>query len=49
MSVQILISVLGILVMIAVAWLLTWYNTVEGKGSGKQPKPPTSDLAGGEA
>jgi len=47
--VQILISLLGILVMIAVAWLLTWYNTVEGKGSGKQPKPSDADLAGGEA
>jgi len=48
-AMQILISLLGILIMIAVAWLLTWYNTVEGKGAGKQPKPPRSDLAGGEA
>ena len=46
---QILISALGILTMIAVAWLITWYNTIEGKGSGKQPKPPDADLAGGEA
>ena len=46
---QILISALGILVMIAVAWLITWYNTVEGRGSGNRPKPPDADLAGGEA
>ena len=46
---QILISVLGILAMIAVAWLITWYNNVEGRGSGKRPKPPHADLAGGEA
>ena len=46
---QILISVLGILVMIAVAWLITWYNTIEGRGSGAQPKPSDADLAGGEA
>jgi hypothetical protein len=46
---QILISALGILTMIAVAWLITWYNTIEGRGSGKQPKPSDADLAGGEA
>jgi hypothetical protein len=46
---QILISVLGIAVMIAVAWLITWYNTVEGRGSGNRPKSPQADLAGGEA
>ncbi len=47
---QILISVLGILVMIAVAWLISWYNTIEGRGSGRRPKPPRhADLAGGEA
>ena len=43
---QILISMLGILVMIAVAWLITWYNTIEGRG---RTKPPQADLAGGEA
>ena len=46
---QILISVLGICVMIAVAWLITWYNNVEGRGSGTRSKPPQADLAGGEA
>jgi hypothetical protein len=48
-GIQILISVLGILVMVGVAWLITWYNTIEGRGSGSRPKSPTSDLAGGEA
>jgi hypothetical protein len=45
-GIQILISVLGITVMVAVAWLITWYNTIEGRGSGSRPK---ADLAGGEA
>jgi len=35
-------------VMIAVAWLITWYHNVEGRGSGKGPRQQ-ADLAGGEA
>jgi hypothetical protein len=46
---QILISALGILTMIAVAWLITWYKNIEGRGSGTRPKPSDADLAGGEA
>lgn len=46
---QISISLLGILIMFGVAWLITWYNTVEGRGSGSRPKPQEADLAGGEA
>jgi hypothetical protein len=49
MAMQILISVLGICAMIAVAWLITWYHSIEGRGSGKGPKKPQADLAGGEA
>jgi hypothetical protein len=45
---QVLVSVLGIIVMIAVAWLITWYKEVEGKGSGSSPKRPDADLAGGQ-
>jgi hypothetical protein len=45
---QILISILGICVMISVAMLITWYNKIEGRGSGKAPKPQQADLAGGE-
>ena len=48
-EIQILISVLGILVMIAVAWLISWYKDIEGRGSGSRPKPQNADLAGGEA
>jgi hypothetical protein len=48
-GIQILISVLGIAAMIAVAWLLSWYKSIEGRGSGPQPKPSGADLAGGEA
>ena len=44
---QILISVLGIISMIAVASLISWYKTIEGRGTGS-PKPPRQDLAGGE-
>jgi prepilin signal peptidase PulO-like enzyme (type II secretory pathway) len=48
-GIQILISALGILTMIAVAWLISWYKGFEGRGSGPQPKPSDADLAGGEA
>jgi hypothetical protein len=46
---QIAVSVLGILIMIAVAWLLSWYKiSAERKGAGR-PKTQDADLAGGEA
>jgi hypothetical protein len=45
---QVLISLLGIGVMIAVAWLLTWYRAHEGRGSGPR-RPADADLAGGTA
>ena len=47
--VQVLISILGILAMIATAALLTWYKQVEGRSPGSRSKPPDADLAGGEA
>jgi len=46
---QVTISALGILIMIAVATLITWYDNVEGRGSGGRSKPSQADLAGGEA
>jgi len=46
---QIAISVLGILAMIGVAWLISWYKDIEGRGSGSRPKPSDADLAGGGA
>jgi hypothetical protein len=47
---QVLSSLLGILIMIAAAGLLTWYKRAEGRSPGSRPKrPPDADLAGGEA
>ena len=47
---QLLVSAVGILVMIAVAGLLTWYKRAEGRSPGARPrKAPDADLAGGEA
>ena len=43
-----LVSVLGILIMIAVAWLLSWYKSVEGRSSGvtsETSRTPTSQEA----
>ena len=44
---QIFASAIGIVLMVAVAWLLTWYKNMEGRSSGS--RPPDADLAGGEA
>ena len=47
---QLLLSTVGILAMIAVAGLLTWYKRAEGRSPGSRPrKTPDADLAGGEA
>ncbi len=47
---QLLLSAVGILAMIAVAGLLTWYKRAEGRSPGSRPrKTPDADLAGGEA
>jgi hypothetical protein len=46
---QVVISLLGILIMIAAAALITWYKKVEGRSPGARPKSADADLAGGEA
>jgi len=46
-ALQIVISVLGIATMIAVAWLISWYQSVEGRGPPSRPRSPNADLAGG--
>jgi protein-S-isoprenylcysteine O-methyltransferase Ste14 len=47
---QLLVSLLGILLMVAAAVLLMWYKRAEGRSSGsRSKKPPDADLAGGEA
>ncbi len=43
------ISVLGIIVMIATANLVSWYKTIEGRSPASRVKSPDADLAGGEA
>jgi hypothetical protein len=44
---QVTVSVVGIAIMVAVAALMRWYRRVEGRRPG--PRPPSPDLAGGEA
>jgi hypothetical protein len=46
---QVAISLLGIVIMIATAALVTWYKELEGRSPGSRSKPPDADLAGGEA
>jgi hypothetical protein len=47
---QFLASLLGILIMVAAASLITWYKKAEGRSPGSRPKrTPDADLAGGEA
>jgi len=47
---QLLLSAVGILAMISVAGLLTWYRRAEARSPGSRPrKTPDADLAGGEA
>lgn len=48
-AMQIAVSLLGILAMIAAAWLFSWYKSAEGRKPGARPKTPDADLAGGEA
>jgi hypothetical protein len=46
---QVVISLLGIIAMIAAAALIRWYKDLEGRSPGSRSKPPDADLAGGEA
>ncbi len=46
---QTAISVLGILIMIATANLVSWYKGIEGRSPLSRVKTPDADLAGGEA
>jgi hypothetical protein len=45
---QVLISAVGVVAMIATAALISWYKRAEGR-SPTRSKPPNADLAGGEA
>jgi hypothetical protein len=46
---QILVSVLGIVAMVATAALITWYKKLEERTHGPRKPSPNADLAGGEA
>jgi hypothetical protein len=46
---QVLLSIAGILIMIATAMMISWYKGMEGRGGGTPKRPPDADLAGGEA
>jgi len=46
---QVLISALGVLLMVATAALITWYKRIEGRGAPSRPRQLDADLAGGEA
>jgi hypothetical protein len=45
---QVLMSIAGVLIMIATATLISWYKRMEGRGQTPR-RPPDADLAGGEA
>ena len=46
---QTAISVLGIIIMIATANLVSWYKAIEGRSPVSRVKSSDADLAGGEA
>jgi hypothetical protein len=46
---QTAISVLGIILMVATAYLVSWYKGIEGRSPLARVKSPDADLAGGEA
>jgi hypothetical protein len=47
--IQTLISLVGILIMVATASLISWYKQIEGRSPAGRIKAPDADLAGGEA
>jgi hypothetical protein len=49
LGLQILVGALGILAMIAAAWLLSWYKRSEGRSPAPRPQKTGPDLAGGGA
>jgi hypothetical protein len=46
---QTAISLFGIILMVATAYLVSWYKAMEGRSSSSRVKSPDADLAGGEA
>jgi len=46
---QVLVSMAGVLIMIATAALISWYKRLEGRGAGTPQRPASADVAGGDA
>jgi hypothetical protein len=46
---QIATSLLGIILMVATAAMISWYKRIEGRSPGSRPGPPGATLAGGGA
>jgi hypothetical protein len=46
---QAAVSLLGIILMVATAYLVSWYKGIEGRSPLARVKSPDADLAGGEA
>jgi hypothetical protein len=47
--IQVVVSLLGIMIMIATAEMISWYKVIEGRNPTSRGKPPEADLAGGGA
>jgi hypothetical protein len=47
--IQVAISLVGIMIMVATANLISWYKVIEGRSPTSRVRPPDADLAGGEA
>jgi hypothetical protein len=43
---QVLVSVAGVVIMCAIAWLMTWYEDMEKRSGGTRSRPPDADIAG---
>jgi hypothetical protein len=46
-AMQIMVSVTGVVLMIAAAAIISWYKGIEGRNPGSRPKTADADLAGG--
>jgi hypothetical protein len=46
---QIVISLVGIALMIAMAWMLSWYKQFDGRGPKRAPAAVEQPIAGGAA
>jgi hypothetical protein len=47
--IQVAISLIGIMIMVGTANLISWYKVIEGRSPSSRVRPPDADLAGGEA